>query len=462
MLDWLPNPDCPFELALVRGTQIVVSGNTTVGRTESGPLILPPLLPGHIRSVDLLNQGRVRASALFADLNNQELQRQLSFFLQVLAENQLLEMTVAGAALRSTSRFFTFADSTLNIGNEYQLSRFAYLRTDREKLLLESPLVHCHIELTDADSLPVLYQLRKRISGAAIMDDSLGPRAREISLLLLFAGFLDEAGGSEREAAYAHLRQWEFHDLLFHATSRVGRHGKTVGGSYRFKGKTLPPSPAKTYGASASIALPRANLEWLSRCDAPLTAVLEHRKSVRRRGRVPISRQDLGEFLFRTARVRAAFDANGMTCTSRPYPGGGACHELEIYLVVDDCSCLAPGVYHYDAVMHALAPVASASAQTRKLLTDASGACAAQFTPEVLLVITARFARLSWKYESIAYATILKDVGVLYQTMYLVATSMGLGPCALGCGDSDVFSRVIGSDYCQETSVGEFMLNGRA
>jgi len=69
---------------------------------------------------------------------------------------------------------------------------------------------------------------------------------------------------------------------------------------------------------------------------------------------------------------------------------------------------------------------------------------------------------VSWKYESIAYATILKDVGVLYQTMYLVATAMGLGPCALGCGDSDVFARLIGTDYLEETSVGEFMLNGRA
>jgi len=42
--------------------------------------------------------------------------------------------------------------------------------------------------------------------------------------------------------------------------------------------------------------------------------------------------------------------------------------------------------------------------------------------------------------------------------MYLVATAMDLAPCALGGGDSDLFTKVAGTDYLQESSVGEFML----
>ena len=42
--------------------------------------------------------------------------------------------------------------------------------------------------------------------------------------------------------------------------------------------------------------------------------------------------------------------------------------------------------------------------------------------------------------------------------MYLAATAMGLGPCAVGVGDADVFARAIGSNYYEETSVGEFLL----
>jgi SagB-type dehydrogenase family enzyme len=57
-----------------------------------------------------------------------------------------------------------------------------------------------------------------------------------------------------------------------------------------------------------------------------------------------------------------------------------------------------------------------------------------------------------------AYAVILKNLGVLIQTMYLVATASDLAPCAVGGGDSDLFCKVTGTNYLEETSVGEFML----
>jgi SagB-type dehydrogenase family enzyme len=78
--------------------------------------------------------------------------------------------------------------------------------------------------------------------------------------------------------------------------------------------------------------------------------------------------------------------------------------------------------------------------------------------PQVYFAITARFQRVQWKYESMVYALILKHVGVLYQTMYLVATAMGLAPCALGGGNSDLFALAAGLDYYAETTVGEFVL----
>ncbi|NJM57363.1 MAG: SagB/ThcOx family dehydrogenase [Synechococcales cyanobacterium RU_4_20] len=78
--------------------------------------------------------------------------------------------------------------------------------------------------------------------------------------------------------------------------------------------------------------------------------------------------------------------------------------------------------------------------------------------PQVLVVVASRFARVAWKYEAIAYALMLKNLGCLYQTMYLVATAMGLAPCALGTGNADLFSQLIGSEYYAETSIGEFTL----
>lgn len=81
--------------------------------------------------------------------------------------------------------------------------------------------------------------------------------------------------------------------------------------------------------------------------------------------------------------------------------------------------------------------------------------------PQVLITIAARFQRLSWKYESMAYNAMLKNVGGLYQTMYLLATAMDLAPCALGGGDADLFARAAGLDYYAETSVGEFLIGSK-
>ena len=93
------------------------------------------------------------------------------------------------------------------------------------------------------------------------------------------------------------------------------------------------------------------------------------------------------------------------------------------------------------------------------LLRDAAESTAiAEDNLQVLLILAARFPRVAWKYESIAYALTLKHVGVVLQTMYLAATAMGLGPCAIGGGDADLFARAAGTDYYAETSVGEFLL----
>ncbi|OIJ99068.1 hypothetical protein BIV23_29035 [Streptomyces monashensis] len=82
--------------------------------------------------------------------------------------------------------------------------------------------------------------------------------------------------------------------------------------------------------------------------------------------------------------------------------------------------------------------------------------------PDMVFSITSRMKRLSWKYDSMAYATTLKNVGVLYQTMYLVATAMRLAPCALGSGNADLVAEATGNDYLSECSVGEFILSSAA
>jgi SagB-type dehydrogenase family enzyme len=143
----------------------------------------------------------------------------------------------------------------------------------------------------------------------------------------------------------------------------------------------------------------------------------------------------------------------------RPYPAGGGLYELELYAVVQACHSLSAGLYHYDAAAHRLIRLRGCTPEVAALLGDAAESTGTPAgTLQVLLILAARFPRVAWKCESIAYALTLKHVGVLYQTMYLTATAMGLAPCAIGGGDVDLFARAAGTDYYAETSVGEFLL----
>ena len=56
---------------------------------------------------------------------------------------------------------------------------------------------------------------------------------------------------------------------------------------------------------------------------------------------------------------------------------------------------------------------------------EAAFAMGTPAAPQILITIAARFGRTSWKYSSIAYALVLKDVGALMQTFYLMATELG-------------------------------------
>lgn len=100
------------------------------------------------------------------------------------------------------------------------------------------------------------------------------------------------------------------------------------------------------------------------------------------------------------------------------------------------------------------------TAAVRATLAFAGRVATRKTPPQVLFVITARFGRVAWKYESMAYSLVLKDVGALYAVMYDTATAMGLSPCALGAGNIDYHALATYTDPLAEPSVGEFVLGG--
>lgn len=349
--------------------------------------------------------------------------------------------------------------------HSYQLSRFACLRARAGQLLAETPLsanqVILHTPAAAALVSGALLQPRTPAELAGLAGELDPAGVRTLLEFLLRAALLvrlDDDGASPEERDPA-LGQWEFHDLLFHSRTRLGRHNNPYGGAMPGKARFAPLPVAKAYPEAPAVALPQPDLAALARDDMSLTSALEQRRSVRAHAGDPLSLEQLGALLYRSARLKQAFQSEDQLAMSRrPYPAGGALYELEIYPVVQRCAGLEPGIYHYQAQRHQLSRLAEPGPAVQQLLGEAAAMAQMPGPPQVLLAITARFQRVQWKYSSLAYALILKHVGALYQTMYLVATAMGLAPCALGGGNSDLFAAAAGLDYYAETSVGEFLL----
>lgn len=339
------------------------------------------------------------------------------------------------------------------------MSRFAHVRAEEGTLVLETPLGVGSIRILDPAASSVLGTLGSAADAEDLIQAAERPaEMRAFFELLASNGILSpvgEGGVAEVDQTPA-LQQWEAHDLMFHTRSRLGRHDNEVGGTFRFRDQLEPPPciADRPFRVTTAFTPPSRSLPL----DPDLLSLLGRRASVRQHAQLPITRRELGDFLYHSARVVDSLPGPDGPFTRRPYPNGGASYELEVYLIVDRCVGLASGFYYYDAVEHGLASLTGPNDDTEALLTDAYAASGQTCRPQVLLAFASRFQRVSWKYEGIAYATTLKNVGALFATMYLVATAMGLAPCALGAGNSERFSRLAGTDPYTESTVGEFMI----
>jgi SagB-type dehydrogenase family enzyme len=329
------------------------------------------------------------------------------------------------------------------------LSRFACVRRQGDELVADG--LRERVVLGDASTIALIAALcQPRDLAEAAPEAGMTPdEAMAAAEPLVAAGVLVDADTDAREGN----GPWHFDDLRFHAGTRLRLDDLPV--------PRWPPPPALPPARwEDTVALPLPDLDAIERDDPPLARVQSERHSVREPGPRPLALEQLSEFLFRVGRVEDVWQVGqSLTVTARPYPAAGALYELELYVAVDSCQGVERGLYHYRSDHHELARVSGVTGDMEELLGAAAAGMGAQRWPGALIVIAARFDRIAWKYGPLAYSLVLKNVGVVLQTMYLVATAMGLAPCAVGTGDADAFARATGLDRDEQTSVGEFCLN---
>ncbi|MGH8062429.1 MAG: putative peptide maturation dehydrogenase [Pseudoxanthomonas sp.] len=123
--------------------------------------------------------------------------------------------------------------------------------------------------------------------------------------------------------------------------------------------------------------------------------------------------------------VRVSDDTVFLKKTS---PSGGGLHPIEAYLIVQNVEGVAPGLYHYHSIAHALEPL---PAPEQPLHALAMAAVAEQHwfaNAHVMVLLAPRYDRSFWKYRNHAKAhrAITLEAGHLSQTLYLSATEAGL------------------------------------
>jgi SagB-type dehydrogenase family enzyme len=346
------------------------------------------------------------------------------------------------------------------------LSRFAYLRRRGNDLVLESPRARALFKLCDpaVAAAVAMFSTPQPIKQRQQEFPDLQLLALLLDCQILFKVERDGDLGQRSSEGDSNLVLWDFHDLLFHARASEGRHANPVGGAFPHVG-TIAPLPAVRPSWSGNAI----ELSKISDAGAlsPLTQLLRGRHSARSfDAERPITLAELSQFLNSSARILSKWNSEGdfgdggpmVEHTMRPYPSAGASYELELYLAVDACEGLGRGFYHYDAGAHALTPIEVGARELDAMFAGAQYAMDAPGKPQILITIAARFGRMSWKYSSIAYALILKDVGVLTQTLYLVASERGLGGCAIGPVNVDLFAKMTGIEFHIEGPVGQFAL----
>lgn len=172
---------------------------------------------------------------------------------------------------------------------------------------------------------------------------------------------------------------------------------------------------------------------------------IKNRRSERSYSEVPMSLPELSQLL------RYSIGVTEEHHNLRAAPSAGALYPIEVYPVVNSVEGLDSGVYHYNVSEDALELVKEGD--FRRALTRHALGQSMMGKAQVVLAMAALFERTERRYGDRARQYIFLEAGHIGQNIYLVATAMGLGVCAVGAYSDEGYNQLIGVDGRKEGTV---------
>lgn len=138
--------------------------------------------------------------------------------------------------------------------------------------------------------------------------------------------------------------------------------------------------------------------------------------------------------------------------TLRTVPSGGARHEFETYLVINNIDGLKQGAYHYLPMTHQIEFLSSTEDMDHKISDALNGQTWAN-AANVIFFWSVIPYRSEWRYSFFAHRIILVDIGHVCQNLYIASESIGLGTCAIGAFERLSCDALFGLDGKDEFTI---------
>ena len=186
-----------------------------------------------------------------------------------------------------------------------------------------------------------------------------------------------------------------------------------------------------------------------------ILSVIYNRKSSRVYTQEKMSLLELSYLLWATQGVK---DIRGRKyATLRTVPCGGARHEFECYMLIQNVEGLEDGSYHYLPMGHRLEMLhtkaeieAAEGKELREIITATLNGQSWASKANVVFYYSMVAYRAEWRYGIHAHRVALIDAGHITENLYIACCSANLGTCAIGALASDLCDRVFELDGVEE------------
>ena len=218
-------------------------------------------------------------------------------------------------------------------------------------------------------------------------------------------------------------------------------------GTPQSQGEEPPPVQKPVADGAELIRLPERS-DW-NIPSYDLVGAIANRESHRRFSNTSLRLDELAFLLWSAQGVRKKLH---QAAVLRTVPSAGCRHPFETYLVVLRVEGLAPGIYRYLPLDHALI-FESAPSDLAQQITAATRGQRFAGQAAVTFIWSAIPARTEWRYAEASAKVIALDAGHVCQNLYLACGAIGCGTCAIAAYDQDLVDELVGVDGDDELVV---------